>query len=712
MEKYTTLEYAEYVSEGFKALRCKGYHPMYNPEKDYKLAKVAIDADFTKEDFTGLSLLEVAAWEKTGGWIGWVIPKGYMALDAEGDYKITLTELICQQNRIDPSMHKSNEGKHYLFKLKGDLPASSSVYTRCGLELTYRVGGKNYLILAPTNGRSWERGKSLEKLPELPEEFMPYDSKNPEDALRVIACQIGQATYKGMLNGYEDIDSSFMALLIDREIPPETIKETFKLIFQHEYDEQRTEYMYGRTVERLQSGEEVRGGASFIQKIREIGLTEIEALIKKLDTKSQYISPLNEKSFVPKLLADELMSEYSLIYTGEQLYVYQEGVYKPCKEDFIKKECRKRLGTKSTISRIKEVIAHIIDLRKVDAEEINKQGIKLINLKNGMLDWRTGELLPHDKGYLSTIRIPVRYDPEATCPTVDAFLESTLPADCIELIEEIIGYCLIPDVSFDKAIMLVGSGANGKSTFLNLLGAVLGFDNVSTIPLQEICDHRFKRAGLFGKLANIFTDVGSRALLDSGYFKAIVSGDSIDAEQKFKTPFNFRPHVKLLFSANEMPKSGDRTHAFYRRWIIVPFPNTFMGRDADRSLIYKMLTPKGLSGLLNRAVRGLRRLFKNSCFSENATTSAALNEYRKENDSIVAFIEACCEFDKGFEIGRKELFGAYETFCNDEGAKQAGKKNFNKVVRGLKHVKEQSRIFKGIRVKEEIGDDSGIGQNQ
>ena len=90
-------------------------------------------------------------------------------------------------------------------------------------------------------------------------------------------------------------------------------------------------------------------------------------------------------------------------------------------------------------------------------------------MKNGLYDCIENKLLPHDPEYLSTIQIPIEYNPEATCSTVDYFFESTLPADCIPIVEELFGYCLIPYTKFEKAFMLTGGGANGKSTLLTLL---------------------------------------------------------------------------------------------------------------------------------------------------------------------------------------------------------------------------------------------------
>jgi hypothetical protein len=146
----------DYVNEGFKAVRCKGYNPTFNPKKDYRTAKEAIDVGFTKEDFKGLTLTEIEQWEKTGGWVGWLIPRGYIVLDVEDQESIEYLKILCKKLNIEPPEHNSNKGKHFFFSSSKEFPGASMVYTKSGLKVTYRVGGKNYVILAPTNGRTWE----------------------------------------------------------------------------------------------------------------------------------------------------------------------------------------------------------------------------------------------------------------------------------------------------------------------------------------------------------------------------------------------------------------------------------------------------------------------------------------------------------------------------------------------------------------------------
>jgi putative DNA primase/helicase len=407
--------------------------------------------------------------------------------------------------------------------------------------------------------------------------------------------------------------------------------------------------------------------------------------------------------FIPKRLADELMEENRFIFSGEQLHIYTDGVYVPNGERFVRQQCRKKLGDAARVHRLNEVIAHISDMTYVETEELNTH-TNLINLQNGMYNWIEEKFLPHNPKYLSTIRIPVEYNPKATCPTVDYFFESTLPSDCISIAEEFFGLVLIPYVGFEKAFMLTGIGRNGKSTFLTLLEKFVGSENVSKIPLQELDENRFKRAELFGKLVNLFADLDARALESSSYFKTVVSGDAIDAERKHKNPFFFRPFARLAYSANQLPYSYDKSLAYYARWIIMPFPHRFEGKKADKSLRYKLTRANELSGLLNRALTGLNRLFENQDFTESETVKDAVDDYQKQNDTIAAFINECCEFGEGFEIERSKLYDAYATYCQKAGFEADSRIACYNRIRANSPVGEKkepnARYFIGVKVRE------------
>ena len=411
------------------------------------------------------------------------------------------------------------------------------------------------------------------------------------------------------------------------------------------------------------------------------------------------------KAFIPKLLADEIMRDNSFIHVGGQLYHYEDGVYRQGGEKFVEVESQRRLGEGTYQRRIAEVIYYIQVASYADSDSLDNNK-DIINLKNGLYNWKADKLYPHSSDYLTSIQIPVLYDPEAKCSAIDYFLLTTLPANCMYLAEEIFGYCLIPDTKFEKAFMLTGSGSNGKSTFLSLLEAFIGVENIVKIPLQELSDNRFKRADIFGKLVNLFADLDHKALESSSYFKTIVSGDFIDCERKHQDPYYFRPFSRLIFAANEIPRSiHDKSFAFYRRWIIIPFMNQFTGDNADRDLIGKLTIASELSGLLNRSLNGLKRLFERGHFDENITTNQALEDYEKSNDNVVSFVSDCCEFIQGKRIERTELYANYEAYCQDEGFNPTSRQKVYKRVRSYQQVGEVMgakgiHYFTGIQLKE------------
>ena len=296
--------YEDYFSAGFTPLFCKGYHPKYNQKKDYKMAKQPVFSGWNSSGYNPPSVKEILDWEKRGGWVGWVIPEGSIAIDNEDKVGTILLNGIYRCRGIEPPIHDTNYGHHDLFKIPDgvSLSAASEVYTQCGLKVTYRVGGKNYLVLAPTNGRFWTRWMSLEKLPVLPNELLPYDRGNIDHVLRCLSWLVGAAYREGHFSGYEDLDAAYMALLISSKLLEEQIHRAFALVFWDKYDERRTDMMYHRSLQRLEAGEAIISTGTFIQKVKELGLPEIERFVRELQAvagvKTYYGSPANcqEKS--------------------------------------------------------------------------------------------------------------------------------------------------------------------------------------------------------------------------------------------------------------------------------------------------------------------------------------------------------------------------------------------------------------------------------
>jgi putative DNA primase/helicase len=297
------------------------------------------------------------------------------------------------------------------------------------------------------------------------------------------------------------------------------------------------------------------------------------------------------------------------------------------------------------------------------------------NIRSGMLDLETFQIKEHDPAYLSRIQLPVSYDPNAKCPTWESFLSEVLDDDSqlLDLLQEFVGYLLIPDTSQHKALVLVGEGSNGKSTAIQVIEALLGRQNVSNISLSDL-SNSFHRVRLDCKLVNISTELDPKMLERSDYFKAIVSGDSISGEHKHRPAYDFTPVCKLIFACNRLPRVRDHSYAFYRRLIIIPFLRTFEGENADLYLGKKLVGE--LDGIFRWALAGLRRLRDQGHFTESEVAAAALAEYRRYNNPVLAFVQDCCELHPEGVTGKDDLYQEYRKHMESGGYSPLAKENF------------------------------------
>jgi putative DNA primase/helicase len=391
--------------------------------------------------------------------------------------------------------------------------------------------------------------------------------------------------------------------------------------------------------------------------------------------------------FLPFPLAEYLSTADTFLSTpidlrgrGIELRAFRGGVFSPG-EGIAQDIIVGKLGDEATPSRIESTLAMMRHINKREEEELNLGALSYINVLNGRVEWKTGKLCSHSVEYNSTVQLPVVYDEKASVDPVLEFLVSVLPMDALDLFLEFVGYLLLPSVVLQKALLLTGSGSNGKSTVLELLAEFLGHSNLSTVSLHDLEESRFRLANLRGKLANLCHDLDPRSLSGVGVFKSLVSGDPVTAEEKFGAPFSFRPFARLIFSANSIPKSPDRTHAFYRRMTIINFPNRFgtTEKPADPGILSKLSTPENLSGLLNLAIEGLRRLDANNWkLSESDSSSQALSEYRKKNDSALAFAQECLERGgQDDRMPRQPLFDDYAKWCEHQAIGTANQREFN-----------------------------------
>jgi len=200
----------------------------------------------------------------------------------------------------------------------------------------------------------------------------------------------------------------------------------------------------------------------------------------------------------------------------------------------------------------------------------------------------------------------------------------------------------------------------------------------------DLESNRFAKASLFGKLANIYADLSDDTLQRTGTFKMLTGGDVIEAEKKFKDSFTFVNYAKLLFSCNKLPEVYDNTDAFFRRWIIIVFPKVFKGDNCDPNILEKLTTPEELSGLLNIALDGLKRILENDGFSYSKSTEETREDYIRKSDPLAAFIMDCVEEDQDSMLLKQPLYSLFAFYCRQKSLPAVNKDTFFKNI--SKHV--------------------------
>jgi len=406
-----------------------------------------------------------------------------------------------------------------------------------------------------------------------------------------------------------------------------------------------------------------------------------------------------DKVGMTKLLSDSITAtEHFAQDAGGKLYRFSEGVYKQYAERFIKrrvKELAEEWGETKRWSahRANEVTECI----RADAPVLwDVPPLDEVNLKNGILNVWSRQLRDHDPGFLSTVQVPVEYHPDATCPAWDKFVATTFPEDAQALAYELAADLMTPERSEQKSVLLIGEGSNGKSTYLTALSNFIGSTNIVGLSLQKMESDRFSSSRLLGKLANICPDLPSSHLAGTSMFKAVTGGDSINAEYKYRESFEFRPFARLVFSANQVPRSEDATHAFFRRWLVVPFDRTFEGGEQIpcEELDTSLAAPGELSGVLNKALDALPGLRRNG-FTESAKMKEAWTEFRAMTDPVSVWLDKNTVEHPDAYVSRDVLWQAYND--HTEHAKLTKKAFSQALKRTRPHVTERQVTIGGRR---------------
>lgn len=315
-----------------------------------------------------------------------------------------------------------------------------------------------------------------------------------------------------------------------------------------------------------------------------------------------------------------------------------------------------------------------------------------INFDNGVLDIHTNEFASHSPEYGFKYVLPFEYDPEADCPRFKQFLnEVTLEReDLINVLIEFMGYSIAgvdPNLG-QKALILRGDGANGKSVFIEVLRSIAGQGNYSTLSMGAEVNRLENRYQLSGKLFNVSEETPTGAMVDSSVFKALVSGGEVQARKLYCDSFSMRNFAKIIMACNELPSTIDLSHGMFRRLLIVPFDATFEGEDRDIHIVEKLKSE--LSGIFNLCVEGYRRFMDNGRFSESNTIDYEKAKYRKDNDSVLNFVEENCIVNLDCRVPSSTLYSSYKFYCDESGFRAQNKTFFSRSIHKI--VKEKLDI--------------------
>ncbi|QDA62492.1 DNA primase [Hymenobacter jejuensis] len=409
-----------------------------------------------------------------------------------------------------------------------------------------------------------------------------------------------------------------------------------------------------------------------VQPVDFRALAELDAERDKLRTAHYVVLVVQE------LLQLALRNSWGLCQRQGFLYSYNGAYWKQLDEPTLRaflKKAAEQMGVPRMTARhhgfSEQLYKQFLDTAYLPVPVANSRTVVRINLLNGTFDVgsKAQELrLPMAEDFL-THQLPFAYDPAATAPQWQSFLNRVVPDVASQkLLAEYIGYVFASpsQLKLEKVLLLYGTGANGKSVFFEVVNALLGPENISNYSLKSLTgDPAYSRAHLGTKLVNYASELNGR--LEADTFKQLVSGEPVEARLPYGQPFILTDYAKLIFNCNELPSEVEQTPAFFRRFLIVPFPITIPEEEQDKTLATKLIQEE-LPGVFNWVLDGLKRLQAQQRFSDCEAARQQLDLYKLQTDSVKLFLD---EFEYTASPRLYEhtavVYSNYRQFCTDFG---------------------------------------------
>ena len=529
---------------------------------------------------------------------------------------------IVKDNQVKCRVYQTTRGKHFLFKNTTVDTCRAHANLAIGLTADIKLGKRNSYSILKFNGK---------------ERTILYDQADNEEAQDLPAWLLPVKTTMEFLNlepgdGRNQSLFNYILTLQSNDFNVEESRETIRII------------------------------NKYILKVP-LSDDELEVVLRD----DSFKKPIFFKgtTFLFDKFATYIKNNNHIIRINNQLHIYRDGIYISGQTD-IEAKMIKHIPQLNRSKR-QEVMSYldIMIRNNTPASPAN-----MIAFRNGILDINDGSFSPFSPNTVMTNRIEWDYNPHAYSEITDKTLDKIACDDpnIRTLLEEAAGFCLFRRNELGKAFILTGTGSNGKSTYLNMLKHLLGKQNISSLDLKKL-DDRFSTVLLFGKLANIGDDISDEFIMDTSMFKKIVTGETIDAEQKGQPKFEFEPYVKLFFSANNIPRMGKGrdSAAILRRLVIIPFDAKFSADDPDfNPHIGDMLrSQESMEYLIQLGLKGLKRVLETKKISESEKVQRELEEYEESSNPVLGFIREV-ESEDDFKIENepvRDVYKRYQEYC-------------------------------------------------
>jgi len=345
--------------------------------------------------------------------------------------------------------------------------------------------------------------------------------------------------------------------------------------------------------------------------------------------------------------------------------------------------------------------------RKMMPKQIKSSWIQFYDK---IYDIETGDLIEASPDYFVTNPTPYSLNGSEETPTMDKIFEEWVGTENVQTLYEILAYCLIPDYPISRIFCFFGGGMNGKSKFLELLHKFIGKDNCCSTELDTLLNSRFEVTRLHKKLVCMMGETNFNEMSKTSILKKLSGGDLIGFEYKNKNPFQEKNYAKIIIATNSLPTTSDKTIGFYRRWMIVDFPNQF----TEKKDILAYIPESEYHSLATKCCKILSKLLKNRGFKNEGTIEERIKNYENKSNFVGMFLERFTQKQGNGYITKAEFYRKFLEFCKENKYREMSEKSVSQklISEGIESEKKyfnwihdgkggQVRCWIGIKWKDD-----------